>query len=111
MSSLTIKRFASCPALADGVYAGRLIAFYDTRWFTPCGTNYRWWFEKPDHAIFRLLSEHDRKLRGPLWVRVTGTPTATGQWGNMGHFSRALSARQVLEAREYRPGEDCNGKP
>lgn len=97
------------PPLPEGVYSGRLIGFFEVHWFTPCGTNYRWWFKEPG-TIFRLLSERDRKRRKPLWVRVTGTPTATGRWGHMGQYSRSLSAREVLEAREYRPG-DCSGKP
>jgi len=99
------------PALADAVYSGRLISWFETSWFTPCGTNFAWWFEGPAYgAVFRLLSEHDRKSGKPLWVRVTGTPSATGHWGHLGRYSRRLSARGVLEAREYRPG-DCNGKP
>jgi hypothetical protein len=99
------------PALADGVYSGRFIALFEMSWFTPCGTNYRWWLDNDGYqAVFRVARDHDYKRGKNFWVRVRGTPSATGHWGHLGDYSRNFHAREALEAHDYGPG-DCDGKP
>ena len=100
---------AGLPALPDGDYSGKWVTRFEMSSFTPCGTNYRWWM---DGAAFdaevRFLREHPATDPGPLWVSARGTPSATGPNGHLGQYSRKLTAREVLEIRESRPG-DCKG--
>ncbi len=107
LPALADAEAAGLPALPDGVYSGEWVTGFETSLFTPCGTNYRWWM---DGAAFeaegQFFREHPHADPRALWVSVRGTPSATGPNGHLGQYSRKLTAREVLELREYRRG-DC----
>ncbi len=59
-------------------------------------------------------SEEDASDKGfqlaILFVRVRGTPSATGNYGHGGSYPRKLAVDEVLEVREYLDG-DCGRRP
>jgi hypothetical protein len=107
---------APAPALATGVYSGRLIDGFETRAFTLCGGNEKWWLSGETTAVQEFIRAHqatvhpDGRGNARLYVSVRGTPSATGNHGHLGQYPRELVAVEVLEVREYR-ADDCNGRP
>ncbi len=107
---------ASAPALPTAVYEGRLVDGFETSSFEACGLNERWWAEGNLHRVGDFVCAHPevRSDKGfqlaILFVRVRGTPSATGNYGHGGSYPRKLAVDEVLEVREYLDG-DCGRRP
>ncbi len=100
------------PALAEGVYQGWYVVGSGTRWFTPCGTDERWWIPRELDEATRFIVQSPRPVGPPGWestrmfLKVRAVPGATGSFGSLGKYSRELNVLEVLEVREFRSG-DC----
>lgn len=100
------------PALPEGVYRGQYVVGFETRWFTPCGTDQRWWIPRDLDEVTRFIT-HLPKEAGPhgwdnarLFLKARAIPGATGNFGYLGKYSRELDVLEVLEVREFRTS-DC----
>jgi hypothetical protein len=100
------------PALREGVYQGRFVVGHETSWFTPCGTDERWWVPRDLEEVTRFIAQSPR-VAGPhgwdnarVFLKARAIPSATGTYGHLGKYSRELDVLEVLEVREFRVG-DC----
>jgi len=103
---------APSPALPTAVYEGKLVTGFETSSFSACGTNERWWLEGNDRPIANFLASRSELYSttalddASLFVRVRGTPSATGNFGHGGSYPRRLTVDEVLDVRPYADG-DC----
>ena len=101
------------PALPRGVYEGEYVHGFETSAFTACGSTERWWTNGTLDDITRFEKEHpDRtgEYGTRLFLRVEGTPSATGNFGHLGSYPRELQVHRVIEVHEYRDN-DCASRP
>jgi hypothetical protein len=107
---------APAPALPEAVYSGRLIVGFETSAFTPCGSAEKWWLDGKASQIWeftkqqRAAADADSAWAVRLFVSVRGAPSATGNHGHLGQYTRRIDVVEVLEVREYR-ATDCEGQP
>jgi hypothetical protein len=104
------------PALPTADYEGKVIYGLETRSFSPCGSAERWTLQGDLSRIKSFIADHpsvqsDSGLNlSVLFVRLRGTPSATGNYGHGGSYPREVTVHAVLEVREYLDN-DCGGKP
>jgi hypothetical protein len=100
------------PALPESVYQGRYVVGFETSWFTRCGTDERWWVPHDLDEVTRFIAQSAKQGSPPGWdnarlfLKVRAIPSATGNFGHLGKYSRELNVLEVLEVREFRIS-DC----
>ncbi len=100
------------PALPESVYQGRYVVGFETSWFTQCGTDERWWVPDDLSEVTRFIAQSPKQASPPGWdnarlfLKVRAIPSATGNFGHLGKYSRELNVLEVLEVREFRTS-DC----
>ncbi len=103
------------PALPRGVYDGEYIHGFETSAFIACGSTVKWWTEGVWNEVTAFEKQHPEIISPTGWrtsrlyLRVVGTPSATGNYGHLGSYPRQFDVDQLLELREYREG-DCTGQ-
>lgn len=100
------------PSLPEAVYRGRYVVGFETSWFTPCGTDERWWIPRDLDEVTRFIAQSPSQGSPPGWdnarlfLKARAIPSATGNFGHLGKYSRELEVLEVLEVREFRIS-DC----
>ena len=76
--------------------------------FRRCDTDERWWVTGGSDidARYRQVAAADYE---PVFVRLTGVTSATGEFGHLGAYRREIEVTRIIEIRALRPGE-CPGR-
>jgi len=100
----------AAPALPRGMYEGELIHGFEISAFIVCGSHDRWWTEGNLDPVWahenQVPGESTSFFTAHLYLRLIGTPSASGNYGHLGSYPRRLDVDEVLEVHEWQH-TDC----
>ena len=103
---------APAPALPRGEYAGSYREGFETHYLVACGSTEKWVVYGAESQLAQLRAANPALLDGygdfdrPVYLRLIGTPSATGNYGHLGSYPRRVDVDEFLEVREWHDN-DC----
>jgi hypothetical protein len=85
---------------------------FETHYFVACGQEEKWVVYGAEVDLSRIRAARPTLLNiqgdfaQAVYMRLVGTPSATGNYGHLGSYPRRLDVEEFLEVRESRDG-DC----
>jgi hypothetical protein len=89
------------------VYEGHFIFGFETSSFEPCGQEEAWWVVGESLTeLTQAYSDISPESYNPVFVRLRGEISKSGQYGHLGAYTREFQVLEVLEVRQADP-QDC----